>query len=190
MAADVREFFAAENVDAAMLLGHSMGGKVAMRLALDEPSLVKKLVVADVAPRAYARTHDQICRPPGARSDRVRASRPNRRGTREQIPSLALRRFLLKSLGRDEGGRFFWKMNVRSLYENYDRLCQAVSGQGPFEVRRSSFAAASPHTSLRRMKQTSADNSPRQGSQPFHRPATGSTPTPRTSSCGWCLVFC
>lgn len=44
-----------------------------------------------------------------------------------------MRRFLLKYLGRDESGRFFWKMNVRSLYENYDRLCQAVSGQGPFE---------------------------------------------------------
>jgi pimeloyl-ACP methyl ester carboxylesterase len=134
MAADVREFFAAQNLEAAMFLGHSMGGKVAMRLALDEPSLVKKLVVADVAPRAYARAHDPIFAALLA-LDPTAFERRNQieEALAQQIPSLAIRRFLLKNLGRDEGGRFFWKMNVRSLHENYDRLCQAVSGQRPFE---------------------------------------------------------
>ena len=134
MAADVREFFATENLDAATLLGHSMGGKVAMRLALDEPSLVKKLIVADVAPRAYPRAHDAIFAALLALDLTAFERRQQiEEALGQQIPSLAMRRFLLKNLGRDDGGRFFWKMNVRSLYENYDRLCQAVNGQGPFE---------------------------------------------------------
>ncbi len=134
MAADLREFFAAENLDAVMLLGHSMGGKVAMRLALDEPSLVKKLVVADVAPRAYVRSHDPIFEALLA-LDPTAFERRNQieEALAQQIPSLTMRRFLLKNLGRDEGGYFFWKMDIRSLYVNYDRLCQGVSGQGPFE---------------------------------------------------------
>jgi len=159
MAADLREFFAAEKLEAAMLLGHSMGGKVAMQLALDEPALVKKLVVADLAPRTYARTHDPIFAALLA-LDLTAFERRNQieEALGQQIPSLSLRRFLLKSLGRDEGGRFFWKMNVRSLYENYDRLCQAVSGQRPFggptlflRGGKSTYITSADETDIRRL---------------------------------------
>lgn len=158
MAADVREFFAAENLDAAMLLGHSMGGKVAMRLALDEPSLLKKLVVADVAPRAYAQSHNPIFAALLA-LDLTAFERRNQieEALAQQIPSLVMRRFLLKNLGRDEAGRFFWKVNVRGLHENYDRLCRAVSGQQPFEgptlfVRggQSAYITSADETDIRR----------------------------------------
>jgi esterase len=50
MAADVVETMAAEGIAAAALCGHSMGGKVAMRLALTRPERVSRLVVADIAP--------------------------------------------------------------------------------------------------------------------------------------------
>jgi pimeloyl-ACP methyl ester carboxylesterase len=53
MAADVAETLRAEGVVAADVLGHSMGGKVAMMLALTEPSLVARLIIADIAPVAY-----------------------------------------------------------------------------------------------------------------------------------------
>ena len=48
------------------------------------------------------------------------------------IPSLNLRRFLLKNLGRDDSGRFIWKMNVRGLAENYSRLGEILSPRLPF----------------------------------------------------------
>ena len=54
MAADVAETLAMLDVGPAMVVGHSMGGKVAMRLALDHSNLVSRLVVADIAPVAYA----------------------------------------------------------------------------------------------------------------------------------------
>jgi pimeloyl-ACP methyl ester carboxylesterase len=53
MAADVAETAASLGITAALLVGHSMGGKTAMALALTRPDLVEKLVVMDIAPVAY-----------------------------------------------------------------------------------------------------------------------------------------
>jgi esterase len=55
MAADVEKFFAARGLESASVVGHSMGGKTAMQFALQFPQCVEKLVVADMAPREYAR---------------------------------------------------------------------------------------------------------------------------------------
>lgn len=60
MAADVRETLGAMSALPCALLGHSMGGKVAMRLALDQPTLVSRLVVADIAPRGYRHGNREI----------------------------------------------------------------------------------------------------------------------------------
>lgn len=53
LADDVRETLAAEGVTTAAVVGHSMGGKVAMTLALQSPALVQRLLVADIAPVSY-----------------------------------------------------------------------------------------------------------------------------------------
>src|SRR5690349_6551737 len=54
MTEDVREFMNEHSLASAHLLGHSMGGKAAMHFALSQPDKVEKLIVADIAPRAYA----------------------------------------------------------------------------------------------------------------------------------------
>jgi pimeloyl-ACP methyl ester carboxylesterase len=133
MAADVAKFFAAQKIENARVIGHSMGGKVAMQFALDFPARVKKLVVVDMAPRAYRRIHDPIFAA-------LLALELPQFQTRQQIedalapaiPSLNLRRFLLKNLGRDEHGRFYWKMNVRGVAENYARLGEVLNAGGTF----------------------------------------------------------
>ena len=53
MAEDLKEFMDEHFLSSAHLLGHSMGGKVAMQCALTHPEYVDKLVVVDIAPRAY-----------------------------------------------------------------------------------------------------------------------------------------
>jgi pimeloyl-ACP methyl ester carboxylesterase len=134
MAADVEKFFAAQKIENAHVIGHSMGGKVAMQFALDFPVRVKKLVVVDMAPRAYRRAHDHIF-------EALLALDLSSFQTRQQIeaalaleiPSLNLRRFLLKNLGRDEHGKYFWKMNLRGVAENYSRLGEVLSPQNHFE---------------------------------------------------------
>jgi esterase len=130
MAGDVDELFDACGLTCASVVGHSMGGKVAIQFALDFPQRVKKLVVVDIAPRAYPRAHDAIL-------DALLSLDLAGFNSRQQIesalaaeiPSLYLRRFLLKSAGRDDGGRFFWKMNLPAIAANYSRLCEAV-GEG------------------------------------------------------------
>lgn len=133
MAEDVDKFFAAQNIKAAHVIGHSMGGKVAMLFALDFPGRVKKLVVVDMAPRAYKRSHDHIF-------DALLALDLPSFQTRQQIeevlapaiPSLNLRRFLLKNLGRDEHGKFFWKMNLKGVAENYLNLGKILASGNSF----------------------------------------------------------
>ncbi|HSY18622.1 MAG TPA: alpha/beta fold hydrolase [Candidatus Acidoferrales bacterium] len=133
MAADVEKFFAAHHLEQASVIGHSMGGKVAMQFALDYPQRVKKLVVVDMAPRPYKRAHDYIFEALLA----LDLERFQTRGEMEEalapkIPSLNLRRFLLKNLGRDNAGKFFWKMNLRGVSENYARLGEVLGGKTAF----------------------------------------------------------
>jgi len=133
MAADVEKFFAAQKIKSARVIGHSMGGKVAMQLALDFPARVKKLVVVDMAPRAYARTHDQIFAALLALDLAAFQTRTEiENALAPEIPSLNLRRFLLKNLSRDEQGKFVWKMNLRGVAENYSRLGEVLSPQNGF----------------------------------------------------------
>ncbi len=133
MAADVEKFFATQKIESAGVIGHSMGGKVAMQFALEFPARVKKLVVVDMAPRAYARVHDKIF---GALLALDLASFQTRQPLEEalasEIPSLNLRRFLLKNLSRDDHGKFAWKMNLRGVAENYSRLGEVLAAQPPF----------------------------------------------------------
>ena len=60
MANDVVELMTALNIQKAHLVGHSMGGKVAMQIALSHTDLVDKLVVLDIAPVSYPARHTQI----------------------------------------------------------------------------------------------------------------------------------
>jgi pimeloyl-ACP methyl ester carboxylesterase len=133
MAADVEKFFLSLGIQNAFVIGHSMGGKTAMQFALQFPNRVEKLVVADMAPRAYAPAHEKIIAA-------LLALDLSKFQTREQIetalepeiPKLVLRRFLLKNLSRDSTGGFIWKINLRGLSGNYFHLRQPVSALVPF----------------------------------------------------------
>ena len=58
MAEDVAGFIDRAGIEAPIVMGHSMGGKVAMRLALERPDLLKGLIVVDIAPVTYG--HDML----------------------------------------------------------------------------------------------------------------------------------
>ena len=134
MAADVEKFFAEHKIESAQVIGHSMGGKVAMQFALDFPARVKKLVVVDMAPRAYARIHDKIFAALLALDLAAFQTRQQiEDALAPEIPSLNLRRFLLKNLGRDERGKLVWKMNLRGVAENYFHLGEVLAAQNHFD---------------------------------------------------------
>ena len=133
MAEDVLDFIRSIGLERAAVVGHSMGGKTAMELALAHPEAVDRLVVVDISPRAYAPCHERIF-------NGLLALEPagfENRGEIEAalapaIPSKSVRQFLLKSLARDPGGAFRWKLNLRDLFANYGRLSEALAGNRVF----------------------------------------------------------
>ncbi len=131
MAADVDRFCAARGLDRVLVIGHSMGGKTAMQLALHFPERVEKLVVSDMASvralRAGAATRfSRRCWRMDLPGSRTRTQIEE--VLAPEIPNPVLRRFLLKNLGRTPDNGFFWKINLRDIAENYWRLREPVTG--------------------------------------------------------------
>ncbi len=121
------------------LVGHSMGGKVAMQLALRRPELLRALVVVDIAPTEYpaegGRTDDpdEEAAPFAGYIHAMRAldlarlkSREDAdRALREAVPSRMVRSFLLQSLVREglgEGGGWRWRLNLELLGRDLEHL--------------------------------------------------------------------
>lgn len=100
------------------VMGHSMGGKAAMVLALHHPERVRTLAVADIAPVSYAHTQLPLVEAMQAMdlTGIARRSEADRRLS-GSVPSAALRAFLLQSLeAGPEGAR--WKLNLPALAAN------------------------------------------------------------------------
>lgn len=133
MAVDVKEFMDAHGIARAHLLGHSLGGKVAMQLALDYPEMIDKLIVADIAPVAYGDRHGQVF----AGLEAVDLTHVSSRSDadkilREFIREDNVRMFLLKNLYKDQAGNFQWRINLPVLSRCYEQFGRANQGDQPF----------------------------------------------------------
>ena len=103
------------------VLGHSMGGKAAMMLALTQPALVNRLLVADIAPVAYSHSQNHLI----AAMRALDLSQITQRGQadaglRAAVPDDATRAFLLQSLDLRDGGR--WLLNLDVLEREMARI--------------------------------------------------------------------
>lgn len=133
MAADVEEFFVAHHLQKAHVIGHSMGGKAAMQFALDFAQRIEKLVIVDIAPRSYPPSHVSIFKALlGLDLSKFQSRTQIEEALAPEIPSLNLRRFLLKNLGRNAANQFIWKMNLKGIWDNYEHVLEPVNGKSPF----------------------------------------------------------
>ncbi len=130
-AQDVIELLDDLDISKAHVLGHSMGGKVAMTLAKAYPERVDKLMIVDIADKKYARGHDAIF---DAIFSIDVSKLENRKEAEEKlalkIVDLGVRQFLLKSLARDKDQGFRWKTNFRVLHSSYEAILDEVDVQG------------------------------------------------------------
>jgi esterase len=134
MAEDVRHFMQSQVIGEAFIMGHSMGGKTAMQLALLYPTLVSKLVVVDMAPRAYAPRHrEMLSRMLSLDLSHFQNRQEMEAALAPAISDLSTRRFLLKNAVRDQAGAFRWRIGLQEILENSERLIQAVSSDHSFE---------------------------------------------------------
>jgi len=119
MANDIFEVADSLNIDTFSILGHSMGGKIAMNCALLQPNRINSLVVADIAPMSHVDRHSDVF----AGLKAVSASDVNNRAEADiilanYVETPEIRQFLLKSYQRgDNGFRFIY--DVENLYHNY-----------------------------------------------------------------------
>jgi esterase len=123
MAGDVVALLDSLGVERAAILGHSMGGKVAMTMALTQPERVERLLALDVAPVAY-QGHGFSHYIAAMRSAPV--AQTERRADIDAFlqavaPEPAIRAFLLSNLAR-EGERFVWQPNLPALQDAMDAI--------------------------------------------------------------------
>lgn len=123
MAADVVEVLAALGIPACDLMGHSMGGKVAMVLALHHPALIRRLLVVDIAPKAYPPRHQALLQ---AMASMPLAELSSRKQADEWLTTTVKhpfeRGFLLKNLGRAADGTFYWQCNLADIARHYLKI--------------------------------------------------------------------
>jgi len=130
----VAQWMDAEKLTEVLLVGHSLGGKVAMHMALMRSDLVHKLIVLDIAPKAYERRHDPIFLA-------LRSVEDGRVGTRREARELLLRHldesqvadFLLASAVLSDEGFLRWRFNLAGLEAGYVSILAAV-GVGQSEA--------------------------------------------------------
>ncbi|MCH7403684.1 alpha/beta fold hydrolase [Belliella kenyensis] len=134
MVEDLKELMEDEGLDNAFLMGHSMGGKTVMNFALKYPDRVKKLIVADIAPRYYPVHHQSILE--GLMSvdlAQIKSRKEADDQLSKHIPEAGIRQFLLKSLGRDKDGRFIWKINLKVINEKIEEVGKALDQDNSFD---------------------------------------------------------
>ncbi|MBF9255274.1 alpha/beta fold hydrolase [Pontibacter sp. 172403-2] len=134
MAADVLELVDNLQIPTPAIMGHSMGGKVAMTYALHYPTRITKLIVVDIAPKAYPPHHDEII----AALQSVDFAKLTSRSDidaqlAKTIPEEEVRLFLMKNLYRQEDGTFGWRMNLDVIEKNYDQVAAAITSDVPFK---------------------------------------------------------
>lgn len=134
MAEDLKKYSDHHKLENFILLGHSMGGKTAMFFAVKYPELVSKLIVADIAPKAYPRHHEDILK---ALSE-LDFSTLKSRGEAEDFLSKEIkhegtRLFLLKNLYWKKKGELGLRLNLPVLTEKIDAVGKALPNGTKFE---------------------------------------------------------
>ncbi|QOL27273.1 alpha/beta fold hydrolase [Thalassotalea sp. LPB0316] len=132
LARDIIELMDQLSISKAHILGHSMGGKVAMEVALSYPERVNKLVIADISPVQYPAHHQQIIN--GLKA--IDFSRVNsRKDADEQLAAFveepSVRAFLLRNLGVNDG-QYFFKCALEYIDNCYSQIMTGYDGDNQF----------------------------------------------------------
>ncbi|MDO5053998.1 alpha/beta fold hydrolase [Pasteurella oralis] len=122
MAQDLAKVIHHLQLNKVILIGHSMGGKTAMKMTALFPALVEKLIVIDIAPIQYANNeHDTVFNGLFAtKAAQVQTRQEAKKVLAEHIPEEAIQQFMLKSF--DNQSPEFFRFNLTALKHNYVHL--------------------------------------------------------------------
>ena len=128
MVEDVNRFIAQQGLKTVSLVGHSMGGKTAMQFAYHHPERLRKLVVVDIAPKAYPPQNLDAVNAL-FNLDLARVSKLSEADERlkASIPDTSERLSHLKNLKRGPEGTYYWQVNLEAIRNNYPFISDAVT---------------------------------------------------------------
>lgn len=132
MAEDVKDTLDHLGLDQVIVLGHSMGGKIAMEFALRYPERVNKLILADISPVQNRPRHLEILSAlDGIDLNNLKSRQQADQQLALSINETGVRQFLLKSLYKEDE-QFRWRFNIKALIANYQQLLEAPPSKGPY----------------------------------------------------------
>ncbi len=129
MADDIKEFIDNHNLKNPILLGHSMGGKVAMVFALKYPGVLNKLIVVDMSPRKYEPHHDSVIEALNAVDfSKINTRKEVEKVLNEFIPDFGTKQFLLKNIYWEDSAidKMNWRFNLPVITKNYNEILVAI----------------------------------------------------------------
>ncbi|MBL0710037.1 MAG: alpha/beta fold hydrolase [Colwellia sp.] len=110
------------------LLGHSMGGKIAMQIALSYPERVKKLIVADIAPVKYSAHHQNIIK--GLQAIDLKKVIQRKDADKQlsaYVDDIGVRPFLLRNITTDGQGNYYFKCNLNNIEHGYPQIMSSIN---------------------------------------------------------------
>jgi esterase len=134
MVGDIEKFIDELKLSDPIIIGHSMGGKVAMNFAVAHPDKLSRLIVVDISPKPYNLEHYVII-------DGLKAIPINTLTSRQEadavladfVPEQDVRQFLLKNLQRKPEAGFTWKINLPVIDKNLSKIGYDLQYTGTFE---------------------------------------------------------
>ena len=133
MVEDFKDYLDQKNLREINLVGHSMGGKIAMIFSCMYPEYVNKLAVIDVAPKTYPNNLQFI-------ADSLLVLDLNNFKNRQEIEDdlckklkdVNLCKFLIKNVFLNKKGSFEWKFNIKTLQKSINNICEFKEDIGMF----------------------------------------------------------
>jgi pimeloyl-ACP methyl ester carboxylesterase len=126
---DLFDFIDDNEIENPIIMGHSMGGKVAMRFALENPDFVKRLIVIDITLKAYGarKSHKKIIEAiKNVDLSKIKTRKDAELLISKYISETKIKLFILKNLHRNKEGKFEWLINIDAIKDNIDQLFDSI----------------------------------------------------------------
>lgn len=133
---DLAEFIRQHRLERPIILGHSMGGKVAMRYTLENPGEVDRLIVVDTSLRTYVRFHYHqglIDAMLPVDFEKVRSRQEAEEILTGKVDDERVVQFLMKNLYWKDKTRLAWRPNLAAIYDNLENMYDGVFFSSRFD---------------------------------------------------------
>lgn len=134
MSEDILNYLNHHQIESCYLLGHSLGGRSVIEFAYKHPEKIEKLIVADMAPKAYPPHHQGIIKALNSVDfEKIEKRSDVEEVLKQYIPEMGTRQFLLKNVYHVEDGKYAFRFNLKTLTDSYNDMVGGNLTNGLFD---------------------------------------------------------